>query len=630
MATMTFALLLASPLLAASPAPMSADRLRTVGVKNVQINGFWNDRLRACIDQFIPHAWQYMTNEIRAVRKAAGEKVDGELNGTWGEANLFKFLETIAYSLAISPDPALEKRADDLIALLGRAQQPDGYVHAHIVNSKKPKWDPGFLDGSHDGYVLGHLIEAAIEYHAATGKRAFLDIACKAANQAYEHFLGPNGKPGFCGHAELEMALVELYRVVPDPRYIELSKAFVEWRGHGIVTPAGPTPRAYFQDEQPLRLQRTLEGHAVRAIFFATGVTDLAIESVDPDYRLAANRFWDSTTLRRMTITGSVGPRKEHEAFGEDYELPNNGYYESCAACGLADFAHRMFLLEKQADSVEVLERVLYNAILHGIALNGLTTYYMNPLSDRDNPRYNSWVCCPPNLSRTILQIGRYAYAHSSSEVYVNLYVAGTANLPLKSGPLRLTVKTDYPWDGHILLKVDPVSPSRFALNLRIPQWCRAATLRLNGQAMPASRRGWAKLDREWHPGDTVELHLDMPVQRIVPHPNIRDCGGRVAIQRGPLVYAVEALDNAGRIHIELPPDPVFQVERRPDLLGGITVITGNATDAKPFTAIPFYALANRVKSSQEVWFRQSNLKLTDEWWTGQLYRPLKPTELAK
>ena len=240
-----------------------------------------------------------------------------------------------------------------------------------------------------------------------------------------------------------------------NPRYLDLSRAFVEWRGRGLVPPAGPTPRAYFQDGVPLRAQRTLDGHAVRAVFFATGVADLAIETGDSDYRLAAHRFWDSTTLRRMAITGSIGPRKEHEAFGEDYELPNDGYYESCAACGLADFAHRLFLLERRSESIDVLERVLYNAVLHGISLDGVTTYYCNPLSDRDHLRDNCWVCCPPNLSRTLLQVGRYAYARTDRDLYVNLFVGGTVRVPFPSGELLLRVETDYPWDGEVNVRVE-------------------------------------------------------------------------------------------------------------------------------------------------------------------------------
>lgn len=635
-----------SPELAARPAAV-----RPLPLNQVRLaDHFWAPKLKRYTERSIPHAWPYVAGELRALRRAAGQPVSGDLNGTWGEANLYKLMETVAHSLSQFPDPALERRADEIIALVAAAQQPDGYVHAYITNNRKPPWDPAFLDGSHDGYVLGHMIEAAIEYEAATGKRAFLDIACKAADQAHAHFLGPPAHPGFDGHAELEMALVELYRVVPNPRYLALARAFVEWRGRHCVAPASETPRAYFQDHLPLRQQTTLEGHAVRAIFFATGVADLARETGEADYRLAANRFWECVSGRRMNLAGGIGPRREHEALGEDYELPDTGYYESCAACGLADFAHRMFLLERRAGAADVLERVLYNTVLHGISLGGTNSYYQNPLSDRDNPRYNSWVCCPPNLTRTLLQVGRYAYAAADRDLYVNFYFAGRCVAVLDNASVAVTVQTDYPWDGTVKLEVQPNREAAFALNLRLPAWCREATLRLNGQpftqappsgldrdaapagaskasvSAPAPRRanddGYLRIDRRWRAGDTVELTLSMPVQRLEAHPNLREAAGKVALQRGPIVYAFEALDNHGSARVELGADPQFRVEHRPDFLDGVSVIHGVAADGRPFLAIPFYALANRGKSAQEVWAVQRGAPPGSSWWLGQLYRP--------
>jgi len=647
-----------------------ASHPRPLPVAQVKISdSFWAPKLEVYRHKTIPHSWFYLQGELRALRKAAGLPVEGELNGTWGEANLHKFLETVSYALAMERDPALERQVDAIIDLLAAAQQPDGYLHAYVSNSGKTPWDPGFLDGSHDGYVLGHMIEAAIEYQAATGKSKFLEVAIRAADQAYDHFLGPHGQAGFCGHAELEMALVELYRVTRNPKYLALSKAFVEWRGRGKVKPFGDTPRAYFQDHVPLREQRTLEGHAVRAIFFATGVADLAIESNDSDFRLAAHRFWDSTTLRRMAITGHIGPRQEHEALGEDYELPNTGYYESCAACGLTDFAHRMFLLEQRSESMDVLERVLYNAVLHGIGLCGTNSYYQNPLSDRDRPRFNSWVCCPPNLSRTLMQVGRYAFAQTDDELYVNLYVGGSAEFKRGSKTVKLNIATDYPWNGTVKIAVEPSRTTRFTLCLRHPGWCSRTRLTINGQAVTsadlsitheagqgqdqharrarnsrpggpaladipavseASRQraipwnGYYRLDREWRSGDTIELILDMPVLPMVAHPHIKDCIGKIALQRGPIVYGFEGLDNHGSARILLTDCPDTRTAWRPELLGGVTVIEGTTADGGPFVAVPFYAMANRDKSSQEVWATQSKPQTNESWWLGQLYRPWK------
>lgn len=604
----------------AAAAPLQSPLVSGVQAQDV----FWAPKFQVVRERTLPHSWLYMQWNERALRHAAGQKVTGDLNGTWDEANLYKFIETIAYALAMRRDVALEKRVDELVALLAKVQRPDGYVHVYIINSGKPPWDPKFLDGSHDGYVLGHLIEAAIEYQAATGKTNLLNVAVRAADQAYAQFLGPQGQPGFCGHAELEMALVELYRVTRQPRYLELARAFVEWRGHGKVQPAGPTPRAYFQDHLPLREQRTLEGHAVRAIFFATGVADLALETGEADYRLAAHRFWDCVTLRRMAVTGAIGPRAEHEALGEDYELPQNGYYESCAACGLADFAHRMFFLERHAEAMDVLERVLYNAVLHGLGLSGTNSYYQNPLSDRHRPRYNSWVCCPPNLSRTLLQAGRYAYAFGPREVYLNLYLGGTVSLPLAAGRMELAVQTDYPWSGNVRVEVRPETPQRATLRFRWPGWCRQMMLKLNGallQPPPARERGYVNLEREWRAGDVVEIEMAMPVERWVAHPNVQACRNQVALQRGPLVYGFEGLDNDGQAQVELGENPQFQIEHRPQWLGGVTVIRGQRADGRPFTAIPFYALANREPSTQEVWAVQRGWRLNDSWWEGRLYR---------
>jgi len=591
-------------------------KVSPVPVRNVRIEGgFWGPKMRVYKERTIPHSWNYMGYDIRSLKKAAGEKTEGPFNNTWGEANLYKFIETVAHSLGMFPDPELEKRVDEIVDLIGRSQRTNGYAHVFIINEHKPEWDPEFLDGSHDGYVLGHLIEAAIEYRANTGKGALLEIACKAADEAYDHFLGPKGVRGFCGHAELEMALVELSRATGRTKYVELARAFVEWRGRHVVKPYSGTPRAYFQDEVPLRQQRNLDGHAVRATFFATGVADVALATGDADYRLAANRFWDSTAHRRMTITGSTGPRKEHEAFGEDYELPNDGYYESCAACGLLDFAQRMFLLEGQTESSDVLERVLYNAVLHGMALSG---------TNSNHPRYNSWVCCPPNLSRTLFQVGRYAYATGERDVFVNLYVAGTVQAPLAKGAVGLKVETEYPWDGRVKIAVASGSVSKFAVNLRWPGWCELATLKLNGnEVVPVRRsdRGYIRVDREWREGDTLEFDMEMPVLRVEAHPLIKDCAGKVALQRGPLVYGFEGLDNPGQPAPVLSEDPQFQVEARSEWLGGVSVVSGKTAEGRRFVAVPFYTFANREKTTQEVWTTQRNWKAGDAWWEGQLYR---------
>ena len=544
-------------------------------------------------------------------------------NGKWMEANLHKVLETAAYALAQHPCNNLDRKVDRVVGVIAAGQRPDGFAHAWCVNRKIKPW--GDLYHQHDGYVSGHLYEAAAAHFRATGKRNYLEVACKSADQAWRHFI-ERKNPGFPGHAEIELALVELYRVTGNEKYLDLARAFIERRGRHPER-AVRFPPAYFQDHLPVRQQKEISGHAVRATFFATGVADIALETGDRELRDVARRLWHSASKHKMYITGNVGPSGGQEAFGADYHLPNDGYCESCAACGMANFAHRMLRLEGDADAADELERILYNGVLHGIGLDGKTFYYRNPLSDKDHPRGNPWCCCPPTLSRTLLHLGRYAYAHTDRDIYVNLYVGGSCTVPLPDTPVVLRVETDYPWDGAVKIVVDPEKDAEFSVRLRIPGWCRDAKLKLGGRAVadPRTCKGYAVLQRRWKKGDTIELAMPMPVMRMEAHPSVTANTGKVALQRGPLVYGLEGLDNDGVPAVTLPPlghsSPKFKQEHRADFLGGITVITGTSADGKPFTAIPFFALANREKSQQEVWLSQSDKKEDVSGWRGKLYR---------
>ena len=473
----------------------------------------------------------------------------------------------------------------------------------------------------HDGYVSGHLYEAAVAHFRATGKRNFLEVACKSADQAWRHFIEQKN-PGFPGHAEIELALVELYRVTDNKKYLDLARAFIERRGKHPDR-ATHYPPIYFQDDLPVRQQKEINGHAVRAVFFATGVADVALETADKEMCEVAGRLWRSAAKHKIYITGSAGASAKHEAFGPDYDLPNGGYCESCAACGMANFALRMLRLEGHADAADEIERIMYNAVLHGIGLDGKTFYYRNPLTDKNHQRGNNWGCCPPTLSRTLLHLGRYAYAHTDRDVYVNLYVGGSVTAPLSETPVVLNVATDYPWNGAVKIAVEPKKDAKFSVRLRIPGWCKDAKLKVNGKAVakPKISKGYAVLDRRWKSGDTIELDMPMPVIRMEAHPNVAANKGKVAIQRGPIVYGLEGLDNNGNPAVTLPADPKFKHEHRGDLLGGVTVVTGKTADGKSFTALPFYVLANRDESQQEVWITQSSKKEDASGWEGKLYR---------
>jgi DUF1680 family protein len=445
-------------------------------------DGFWAPKLKVYRERSIPHSWQYVTREIEDNEiVAAGRREDrGEF--PWAQANLHKVLETCGYALGQAPDAELEAKVGRIIDAIARAQQPDGYANATIMLKGQQHWTE--MDGSHEGYVLGHMIEAAVAHYEATGKRSFLDVAIKAADQAYRHFVVEKNE-GVCGHAELELALVRLYRVTGEKRYLRLAKEWIERRGTKYAH-SSDTARSYFMDHLPIRDVPEVTGHAVRTMFYLTGVAGVGLESGDEGLRDAARKLWANTTERKMYVTGSVGSQEKDEGFGPEYDLPNEGgYSESCAACGLMEFAHEMFLLDGDGRSIDVLERVLYNAILHGMSLDGTTTYYRNPLTDENHARDNCWVCCPPCLSRTLLRVPDYVYATTKRDVYVNLYVGGTAEVEVGGGKVTLVQETEYPWDGKVAIQVRPAKAARFALRMRVPGWCRKAEVKVNGKAVP-------------------------------------------------------------------------------------------------------------------------------------------------
>ena len=595
-------------------------KLTPVAVKAVTVaDKFWAPKLKIYRQETIAHSWRYVNSSIEELKNAAKPVKKPVRNGKWMEANLHKVLETAAYALAQDPNGELSRKVDKIVGIVAAGQQRDGFVHAWVITRKHKPW--GTLYHQHDGYVSGHMYEAAAAHYRATGKKNFLEVACKSADQAWRHFIEKKN-PGFPGHAEIELALCELYRVTGNKNYLELARAFIERRGKHPER-ATRYPPEYFQDHLPVRRQKEIKGHAVRAVFFATGVADVALETGDEDIRDAANRLWQSAAKRKLYITGSAGASGRGEAFAGDYELPGRGYCESCAACGMANFAHRMLRLEAHADAADELERILYNAVLHGIGLDGKTFYYRNPESDRNHPRGNNWCCCPPTLSRTLLQVGRYAYARTGKAIYVNLFVGGTCKVSLDKTPVQLRVETNYPWQGDVKMTVEPARGAEFAIHVRIPGWCRGAKLKLNGRAIdkPRIARGYAVLRRSWNKGDTIELEMPMPVVRVEAHPKIKANTGKVAIQRGPIIYALEGLDNDSKPLATLPADPRFKHEHREDFLGGVTVITGVSADNKPLTAIPFYVLANRQKSQQEVWLIQADKKEDTSGWEGKLYR---------
>jgi DUF1680 family protein len=378
-------------------------------------------------------------------------------------------------------------------------------------------------------------------------------------------------------------------------------------------------------DHLPIRQVQEITGHAVRSIFYATGVADAGLETGDPGLLDAARRLYESVTLRKMYITGAVGTQEKDEGFGPDYDLPNQGGYgESCAACGMIYFSEAMHRHNHDRDSMDVIEKTLYNTVLHGISLDGTNTYYRNPLTDDNHARDNCWVCCPPCLSRTLLRMPGYVFSHSTNCIYVNLFVGSSVSITLGGHPVRVTQQTEYPWQGTVKITCAPEQAGRFKLALRRPGWCDGFHVSVNGLLFDkwSDEKGYAVIDREWRAGDQVELQMSMPVMRMQADPRVQACQGQVALQRGPIVYGVEGVDNNGHTDIVLLAQTEFTADFRPALLNGVVVINGKASNGTPFTAVPFYSLANRGASRQAVWLKQEDLTNNPSGWK-KLYRPI-------
>ncbi|MGC8744249.1 MAG: glycoside hydrolase family 127 protein [Verrucomicrobiia bacterium] len=606
------------------PAEITRSERKPVPFVNVTItDNFWSPKQKVYRERTIPHSWQYVQKEIEDNEIAAGWKnIPRGKDTPWNQANLHKVLETCAYSLGQENNPALNDKVDYIISAISAAQQPNGYVNALITVRKMTPW--ANLDGQHDGYVAGHLIEAAVAHYLCTGKTNFLNIARKLADHIYNYFIIENHE-GVCGHSELELALVRLYRVTGEKRYLDLSLNWIERRGKPWKY-SSTTPRSYFMDHLPARQLNEITGHAVRAIFYATGIADTAIETNDEGLKETARRLFASATKKKMYITGGVGSQKEDEGFGPDYFLPNrNGYAESCAACGLVNFAFSMFRMDGNSSSIDILERTLYNALLHGISLDGTNSYYTNPLTDENHLRDNCWVCCPPNISRTLLRFQEYIYAYSYDSIYVNLYIGSKARINIKNNSVVVTQTTEYPWNGKVNLVFSPEREGEFTVKFRIPDWTRSFSLKLNGDLLKETRRsdGYVWISRKWKKqGDRVEIEFPMPVERIAAHPEVKNNEGRVAIQRGPLVYGFESIDNQGEVsNITLAKEPGFEVSFRENLLNGVAVVIGKKSDGGNCFAIPFYALANRGRSKQTVWVQQQGFSRPADGWKENLYQ---------
>ena len=569
-------------------------RLVPLPLRDVEIDGpFWSPRVQTNREVTIPAVYEEYkrTGRIGAFRLRWKPGRPRQPHVFW-DSDVAKWLEGLCSTLVTHPDAARRRLADRTARLIASAQQPDGYLNTHYtVVEPDARW--GNLRDRHELYCAGHLMEAAVAHRQATGSMVLLDALCRYADLIDRAFGRGRGKQrGYPGHEEIELALVRLWRATGQRRYLNLAKYFIDERGREPHyfrleaerrgEPSGPFMPGHFinrQAHRPVREQTEAVGHAVRAMYLYSGMADVAAETGDAALCAACRRLWRSATERKMYVTGGVGARHQGEAFGDDWELPNAGAYaETCAAIGLVFFAHRMLQADGDGRYADVMERALYNGALSGVSLDGRRFFYVNPLaSDGSHHRREAFACscCPPNVVRLLASLGAYVYSRDDRALWVHLYLGGTATATLAGQPVTLTVATRYPWDGDVRATVATEKPVTFSLMLRVPGWCRRHTLRVNGRPVAARvSKGYARIRRRWSDGDRVDLSLAMPVERVAAHPLVEADAGKVALQRGPVVYCLEGCDHPVDVRrIALADRSRLTARFDPRLLGGTVVI---------------------------------------------------------
>lgn len=568
---------------------------------------FWTPRLDKHISATLPVCIDQIENQTGRMRNFENAaKGEGEHSGIFfDDSDVYKALEGIAYSLINHPDPVLEKKADEWIDKIAAAQQPDGYINTfYTLTGLDKRWDN--MD-KHEMYCAGHMMEAAVAYYQATGKRKLLDVSIRMADHLMSLF-GPGKRHWVPGHEEIELALVKLYQTTQEEKYLDFAHWLLEerGRGHGSKGSEGEWNPAYYQDVVPVRDLTDISGHAVRCMYLYCGMADVAALKNDTAYINALNYLWDDVVLRNMYVTGGIGSSRHNEGFTEDYDLPNlDAYCETCASVGMVYWNQRMNQFTGDSKYVDVLERSMYNGALAGVSLAGDRFFYVNPLESNGDHHRQAWygcACCPSQISRFLPSIGNYIYGTSAKALWVNLYIGNETRFTDGNQEVTIKQETDYPWSGEVRLTVSSSRPVEKELRLRIPGWCKNYSVAVNGQVreMP-EEKGYAVIS-SWTSGDEITLNMEMPVEMVAADPRVKQDVGKRAVQRGPLVYCIEEADNAkGFGELSLSSSTSFEVKDAPEMLGGIKRIEAVSGD-QSFTLIPYYAWDNREAGKMKVW----------------------------
>jgi uncharacterized protein len=607
--------------------------LHPVPVRAVRLgDGFWQDRRRVNVERSIPTMLELLEQHgiVDNFRRLSGRSNAARRGPLYTDSDLYKWMEAVAFVLQSDENPKLQGTLDRLIGEVVAAQEPSGYLNTYYVGDRVALRFTE-MQRSHELYCLGHLLQAGIAYYRATGNRKLLDAGIRFADYLSENF-GPTKRPLLTGHPELELALVELYRTTGSQRYLDLA---------GYLLSGAERERLHLKESEirymfsgiPFTSRTVFEGHAVRAMYASSGAADYYAETGDAAYRQTLETLWRDLTTRKMYITGGVGSRAQGEAFGEPYELPNSqAYTESCAAIGNMIWNFRLLSITGEARFADMLERALYNGVNSGMSLSGTLYCYRNPLASNGEKIRNEWydtTCCPPNIQRILASLPGYFYATGRNGLYVHLYHSSLLEWHLEDGtPLKVEQKTDYPWSGEVNLTLTPAKPVEFTLHLRIPAWSRRTAVVVNGMGDAVEERGqYLALRRRWKAGDRVTLRLDVAPRLTAANPRVAEDAGKLAVERGPLVYCLEELDQQG----PLPdlafanPQAGFDGEFRRDLLGGVVVlqhagwVSQKPSGAEPLyepmelaqqrahlpvrlKLIPYYSWANRELTPMVVW----------------------------